>query len=580
MRLATLGGVSALALTLTVTPLAGASAAGSDPNRTQVEQAYAPTPDEWAPQGVLIADSGFDPVIDSFSFPNYANTTDVAQALLGYPPGQPVLNLTAVEAQRIFGSKAACTYGSGEDCVLNPAVAQWVNSVSQSMSGGHCFGMAAVVAGLFNGMISRAGLTPSSVNSTIAFSPAVQRQIAQWYSTQTFFLPDEALMAGAFVPPDEIVGQLVEFLPSGTLPYVLAMWIYTEQDGVETPAGGHGITPYAVYDRGNGLVDIAVYDNNYPLRERAIHVDMNANTWEYEVFATPGQEPLVTGGNAENLRLGLIPLAQLTGRRDCAFCADAAEGTAVVTGEGLFQDIDSVEVSVTDPRGRPVEGVKDQPLLTPSASGFGMTVPTSGDFRVAVRTPGQGKDLQGIYEVSSLAPGEAFNAVVMSSSGGTAGLLLGHGTERAIASTNREAEILQIGVHRDRRLVDYAFTAQLNKASVRRTPLAHPPVYAMSEDGQAVSVTYRGKDPIRLDLAAQRVSPATGGTSVTTDKKGVLVRQGDRITLDISQWRAGEAPELTVTRASGTVSALQTRLVTPEMYEELVSEEQFASLAD
>ena len=130
---AALGGVLALtltsAMTLTASPVL---AAGGDPNRPAVESAYAPTSDEWAPQGTLIATSGFDPAFDSFSFPNYSNTVDANLALLGYPEGQPIVNLTAVEAQRLFGAKAACTYGSGVD--LKSSHTRRISSRSSSHS--------------------------------------------------------------------------------------------------------------------------------------------------------------------------------------------------------------------------------------------------------------------------------------------------------------------------------------------------------------------------------------------------------------------------------------------------------------
>ncbi len=388
-------------------------------------------------------------------------------------------------------------------------------------------------------------------------------------------------MEGAFVPPDEIVNQLVQFLPSGTLPYVLVMWIYQEVDGQEVQAGGHGITPYAVYDRGNGLVDIAVYDNNYPLRARAVHVDLKTNSWEYEVFATPGQQPLVTGGDATNLRLGLVPLAQLTGAYECDFCADAPEGSSVLSGSGLFSDLDSVEVAVTDLDGRPIKGVKERDAFLTSPSGFGFEVPTSGDYRVRVLTPPAAEPgLAAFYEMSSWAQGGAMNVVAVSDGGGVVSMDVGHDTRGVVASANRKAVILQAGMHRDRRLVDYALNVQLNSSWLKKAKTKASPSFILDEDGQTLSVGLDGLAEARIDLALQRVSPATGATSVSTARTGVLMRKGDSVSVDMAAWRHGEVPPVTLTRASGRTVDLPIRVIGPEIYEELVSEEQFAGLLD
>ena len=584
MRSTPLGGVLASALVLSALPLAPALAAPGDPQRPAVEQYYAPTPDAWSPQGTLIATSGFDPTIDSFSFPNYSNEIAGNTSILGYAEGQPVLNLTAIEAQRLFGSKAACTYGSGQDCFLNPVMASWLATTSLGMAGGHCFGMAAVVAGLFDGVISRAGLTPSAVNSTVAFSPVVQRTIAQWFATQTFVLGDEDLYAADFLPPDQIVNQLVQFLPSKTLPYVLAIWIYEEVDGEVVIAGGHGITPYAVYDRGNGLVDIAVYDNNYPLRARAIHVDLNTNSWEYEVATIPGKPPVIAWGDAEHIGMGLIPLAQLTGEKDCYFCEGADEGSSVVSGSPLLGTLDLTEarLSVTDRSGREIKGVKPRPALVPNPAGFALTVPTSADYRLDMTVPEKAFTLDyplGLALLDSHSPGEAFEGLVMSRPGGRASAMFGGRSERVEVGGNKDGVVVQVTMHRDRRLVDYSLTATVadgpwSKAWMKGRPV-QTPAYLLDEDGQSVTFEYAGKEPMLFTLSAQRVSPSTGPTSATVAGKGIRMRTGDRVTLDLATWRHGGKPELTLTDSRGRSRSLDSRVIGLSAYQQVTSEEQF-----
>src|SRR2546421_312374 len=76
--------------------------------------------------GTIIAQSGFDPQIDSFNFANYS-TDD-----------KPYTNMTATEVHRMFGD-SVCESGteSQANCTLIPTAKQWMETTNSEMDGGH-----------------------------------------------------------------------------------------------------------------------------------------------------------------------------------------------------------------------------------------------------------------------------------------------------------------------------------------------------------------------------------------------------------------------------------------------------------
>src|ERR1044071_8215915 len=78
--------------------------------------------------GTVVADSGFRPEKNGFSFPNYSAKSKVEYT-----------DMTAAEAHRMFGD-AACQEGtaSKSDCTLLPTVKDWMENTNAKMDGGHC----------------------------------------------------------------------------------------------------------------------------------------------------------------------------------------------------------------------------------------------------------------------------------------------------------------------------------------------------------------------------------------------------------------------------------------------------------
>lgn len=340
------------------------------------------TPVEWAPQGTLIADSGFDPRVHGFNFMNYGDSDDalpnLANTVFFDVPYEDPVNLTANDMRTLFGQRAC--QNRGANCILTLAAEAAMESYIGAMDGGHCLGIAATAAQVFN-----SELAPRFIGSK--FRPAYR---TPWSSTMTRTIARNFTyqFANDLRPytrtPTEVVAELRTALAPGSAPLVLALW--------ETPPGqgGHAILPIALYDRGGGLYDVAVWDNNYPGRIRAVHIDTTADggagSMEYLMFTAPGAPPTMASGS-----MLLIPSGKMLGRQPCKFCDDA-DGTFVLIDAVEAEDGAEVSAVISTPGGGTIKGLVEYPSLDPPGDGmqtFPMwLVPSGVPFKVTLSTSG------------------------------------------------------------------------------------------------------------------------------------------------------------------------------------------------
>lgn len=312
--------------------------------------------------GEYVADSGFRPEPNGFSFPNYGDSA---------VPGA-VANLGAPQLVELFGDDV-CVTGTGAACRLSSAATTWVQAINNSSAGGHCEGMAAMSVLLYTGNQSPAAFGGDSAYA-LPFddNTALQRQISRWFATQ-YTAPTQ--QSEIFDTPNKILDVLIDKLPQGSETdetYTL---------GIFQPdmTGGHAITPYAVEDRGEGIYWIMVYDNNYPGQERAIAVDRERNEWSYLASTNPDIDPVVYIGTDETETLTLTPTAARLETQQCPFCGGeldeevAGGGTNQfsLTGPGsLDVSTDFYLTDAADQRlgrvdGTQVKEIADGTLLTP-----------------------------------------------------------------------------------------------------------------------------------------------------------------------------------------------------------------------
>jgi hypothetical protein len=295
-----------------------------------------------ATSGIIVADLGFRPNSDGFSFPNYGKSD--AQGL------------TTEDLVRMFGNQVVESNVGGK-VVLSPTATQFLNEVNQGMDGGHCEGFAALSLVFYDGKENPADFGASTTHDLqLDANEKLQREIAFWWSTQCV----DPTRSGEIktMTPSEIVDALIQAMQPGKgASEMYSIGIY--QPGYQA---GHAITPYAVEDRGNGQMAILVYDNNFPDSQREITVDRSADTWSYFASTNPDEPGAEYKGDAETKTLTITPLSARMQQQMWPYAApqtsasffDGWAGTAYAAEQQyneIWMDGDA-DVLITDKAGR------------------------------------------------------------------------------------------------------------------------------------------------------------------------------------------------------------------------------------
>ncbi|HJN42041.1 MAG TPA: hypothetical protein QF589_08025, partial [Anaerolineales bacterium] len=251
--------------------------------------------------GEMVADLGFRPDKDGFSFANFG--ADIPQSVL-----------TVDELRRLFGTMGVCADVSGERCIPFPAAEMWMNLVNDSMTAGHCEGLASLSLQLHQGLGSAdsydvaAGTTYDLTTTT----EPLMRDIAYQFSLQFLEPVASAYREYQALPPSAILQTLMDSFQGGSGD-TYTLGIYSEM-------GGHAVTPFAVEDVGDGVFWVWVYDNNWPGAPRYIAFDVVDEVWAYSFAATnPREDSSPWFGTTGSL--DLTPLSVRERKMECPFCA-------------------------------------------------------------------------------------------------------------------------------------------------------------------------------------------------------------------------------------------------------------------
>jgi len=501
-------------------------------------QNYDPTPPEWAPQGTVVADSGFAAFRDSFQFFNYGQRLGSGNALLGYDGNQFAAQLTPDSMMRMLGPDVACTHYSKDDsgkevCIPKPAVAEWIDAANNYMWGGHCYGVAALNAQLFNGDLVRSRLTDSQINSAVQLDSKMQGELAYWWTTQ---MTSNAAQ-GALTDPLSVVQTLRDNLQPGKIPYVLVLFFK-----VEGQQAGHAITPTAVYERANGDFDIAVYDNNFPLRTRAIHVNTSQNSYDYLVGTVPGGPQVSSTGDAKNLTIGLVPLTTVQGTLDCQFCA----GQEQIVAFGSRQPIPaSVKTKIRALDGSEIPDLKKHPNLNPHSGSLpAYRMPPGTDFKVTVDNSTNDQPLN-LFSNTFLGDGTVLDSAPLVPAGATMTLEVRAGQRSVSVSSDKPtvARYLQAAVERQGDDYNAWFVADWKDKGSASAP------FTLTEEDGVAEYSVGGSDNVRVHVITQRIR-STGTVPAAHTNSSVLLRPGDKLRVDITKWTGdGGVPELVLERA-------------------------------
>jgi hypothetical protein len=274
--------------------------------------AFVVLPAASASAGTIVADNGFRPDPNGFSFPNYGNE------------GQK--GLDASEFERLFGP-AVCLPGKGR-CVLTPPARAMMKSYNEGSADGHCFGFATLAELIYKGLLPRFGYTAvnafepgatSTFGLGIEDNALLQRSITRAFDFQNL----ESIQANTIIATPT---QILNFLLHGGLdPKNPEIWTFEIfQYGFKA---GHAITPYAVEKVGPGEYEVLVYDNNWPGNdERRLQINTNTDTWSYYAMVSPGYPQAMYEGDAKSKSLRLAPVTPGLGVQPCPFCVGRQGG--------------------------------------------------------------------------------------------------------------------------------------------------------------------------------------------------------------------------------------------------------------
>lgn len=253
--------------------------------------------------GGVLADSGFRPAPDGFSFENYGNA-----------PG--VTDLTPAEMQALFGNDVCASTTDGV-CTLTPVAEQQMNDWNNGMQGGHCAGMSVTALLLFTGFLAPSAFGESTTGAlTLAQNQSLQRRIAQSFVYQSLASVDSATIRGT---PNQVLEALITRLnqtKAGSRSESWGLGFYKPN-----MSGGHEVTPFAVVDNGDGIDAIKLYDNNYPGETRELTVNTKTDSWTYNGSTNPKEPSDLYTGNAQTKTLEISPTNPGNNTQPCPFCA-------------------------------------------------------------------------------------------------------------------------------------------------------------------------------------------------------------------------------------------------------------------
>ncbi len=374
------GGTDAASSSVADTPNAAAPSVAASAAAVQI--GTFPLPDCAGQDPTTCSADGFDPARDGFSFENFTE-----QGTLG---AQSLISL--------FGIDAVCAKVSKGQCTFYPAARQWAEQINESMTNGHCEGLAVLSEYIYQGYLTAADLSPGATSTyDLPFDNAdVRSTIDLFWATQMLPKVQAAYSAFKALTPTQIASELADGLQTGK-GYTL---------GIYQPLGAHAITPVAVTVEGDKIA-ISVYDNNYPGTVQRVMIDPATETWSYAGGATNPDAP--TGGwEGGTGTMDLTPMVTRLELPSTAPFADAiskgaARGTAAqktvmlstsdpsARVSGTFV-IDGVSYDTSDPTVVLPEGLTARPTLGADLLGRGFTyvVDTKvlGGFQVIPKATG------------------------------------------------------------------------------------------------------------------------------------------------------------------------------------------------
>ena len=494
--------------------------------------------------------SEFKPSTSGFKFENYGNSN-------GYT------NLTITEARRMFGDQV-CASVEGDQCVLTPVAAQWIEGANKGMGGGHCEGMAALALLIERGQIDPQLFGAATVPELeIKGNDKLQREIAYWFITQG--VPPMSSAEDKSLTPLQVAEKLAASYKGDVHGETYTLGFYAP--GYKM---GHATTPYAVVDKGDA-VWIMHYDNNYPGQEKAIVIDKKTNTWTYTTAADPAASEHAYKGDADTKTLTLAPTSVRTGPMLCSFCgtigdggdSGAAKGAAASAGGGGMREIaleGDADLLITDEGGKRLGYVDGK--LVHEIEGATFAADKSGDQasddepryfvptgrKLKVTLDGSSLDKDSTSDVSLFGHGYELGVEGVSLSPGQKDEIDFSADGRVITYTTQKAETPTLLVAIDTADADYQFEVKVSGESAGQTV-----ELTIDLKQGTFEVMVKGDAAAKATLSVKLEKLEKGVTQVF-HHEGVAVGDTQSASFGYAAWKGDKSPlHLAVSDAKGAV---------------------------
>lgn len=285
--------------------------------------------------GKIVADLGFRPVPNGFSFDNYANG-DIYS-------GATYQNLMPEDLKRLLIMDICAEINEHGTCSVSPVWTYWRELANDVMDGGHCYGMAVLSLMFYEGLKNPKEFGANSTfDLKIDGNKPLQREIAYWFSTQLLDPTRNSTIDGT---PGELLNRLIASLRSEnrTDKYIMVL---------EGNDGAHAVVPFAVEDMGNDEYNILVYDTNHANETNKIFVnlsdvyqDKKIEFWRYLHFDKNYLNAEAYAGTSLDNNMRLIPLNASLAPQSCSYCSGFVKN-CLIWAEGR------VQILITDERSR------------------------------------------------------------------------------------------------------------------------------------------------------------------------------------------------------------------------------------
>lgn len=207
------------------------------------------------PLNSRLVNTGFNPMINGFSFANWGGLT--SRDKMSYE-----------HLVELIGGSAQCDE-EGLHCHLRNGNLIELKHLNEHLSAGRCEGMIVLAALIFTGQYDLGQLSSTATNTIDLTRDQSADEIARWWATQLSPELHQFATTKRTLRPHEVAREVQVLMENRIM---VSMGIYA--DGI-----AHTVLPFAAFIEPQKTTFL-VYDPNSPLETKKLTVDFDTDVWE------------------------------------------------------------------------------------------------------------------------------------------------------------------------------------------------------------------------------------------------------------------------------------------------------------